>query len=697
LPPEHASPCAQPVPIGPSVHVVPSGEHEAPSGPHAEAPDDDGAELPLVEGVHATPAPAAAAEATAAADATRKIAVGALIEALLSRGLGSLYPAPRRVAAAALPERAGGTYPVGVLRFPRVYFLVALLAVVLPAPSLFADFYCDDTAFVLRLDGVAFTPNEGPFSLYDFASGAADQRARLVDSGALPWWTEDGLRLAFCRPLSSALLWVDHAIGGRHPLVYHLHSIAWYVLAVLAAAHLFRRLLREREAALASLLFAVSSAHWMLAAWPSARHVAVSGVFALAAIGLHVDARERRGALLSLPALGCAAVALAGGETALGAFAYVFAYEALGAVQPFARRARALAPWAVLFLAYAVLYRAAGFGVRASALYVDPVGDPAGYLAALPGRLAVLVDGALVGVPSELTVLDPRAVRVLAALGITAAVALGFLLRRALRVIDDENRRPLRWLLGGAVLAVLPGAASIPGDRVLFLPNVGVAAALSLVLLHAGKRGTGSSLAALPARAGVGVFALLHAVFSPLLFLVGSANLASTSHTAMRAATAADIPARPDLRVFGIGLSDALVGMYLGGSLGLAPRPEPRPRMVHLLSMAPHDHRVKRTDERTLEIAIDGGTVFDGPFSMVVRSAGAKLHAGDVVPFGTSTVRILDDDAGSPTRFAVSFDRPLDDPSIVFGVWEKGGLRTLAPPAVGEEVRVAHELGPMGF
>ncbi len=58
---------------------------------------------------------------------------------------------------------------------------------------------------------------------------------------ALPWWAVDGIRLSFFRPLSSALLVLDHAIAGRHPLPYHLHSIAWYVLAALAAALFFRR------------------------------------------------------------------------------------------------------------------------------------------------------------------------------------------------------------------------------------------------------------------------------------------------------------------------------------------------------------------------------------------------------------------------------------------------------------------------
>jgi len=123
--------------------------------------------------------------------------------------------------------------------------------------------------------------------------------------------TSDGLKLSFFRPLSSALFALDHAIAGRRPLPYHLQSLAWYVAAALSAVRLFRRLLPEREAALAALLFVVSPAHWMLAAWPSARHVAVSGFFAIHALSFHLAAREGpspRCRFDGLGALGCAAL-----------------------------------------------------------------------------------------------------------------------------------------------------------------------------------------------------------------------------------------------------------------------------------------------------------------------------------------------------------------------------------------------------
>jgi hypothetical protein len=587
-----------------------------------------------------------------------------------------------------------------VLRFPFALWLAGFLAAGLALPSVFADFYCDDQGMVLRLEGLAPGASSGPFGLYTFVPGDPGERHEFVDHGPLPWWTSDGLRLSFFRPLSSGLFALDHALWARNPLPYHLHSIAWYLSAVIAAAWLLRHLLPEREAAAAALLFAVSPAHWMLAAWPSARHVAISGTFAIAAIALHFRAREHpgpRGLGFATGALASAAVSLASGETALGAFAYISAYEIVGRSEPIAYRLRALAPWAAVLVVYACLYRVLGYGVRGSGAYVDPIGQPGAYLALLPSRLAVFVESALLGVPSEVTTFAPRTLPILAALGGFAATIFGALLRRASASLAPEAKRTLAWLLTGAVLATLPGAAGIPGDRILFLPNLGVAAALGVVLLRSGSRAPGQTASAWPARAGVGLFALVHVVLGPLLFAVGSAQLAWSSRAALALTSKAEIPAREGVNVIGIGLSDPLLGMYLGSSLWIAARPEPRPRVVDLLTMSSHDHRITRTDEKTLEIAIVGGTMLEDAFERVVRGSDAPLRTGDVVPLDTWTVRILDDVEGRPTRFSLTFDRPVDDPSIALVVWQDGALRALEPPAIGHQVLLKHQAGPMGI
>jgi hypothetical protein len=589
-------------------------------------------------------------------------------------------------------------FEITVLRFPRAYWIAAFLAIALAAPSVSADFFADDGVMVLRLEGSAPAPIPGPFHLYTFVSGAPEERHILVEHGPLPWWTSERLRISFFRPLSSALFAADQRIAGRRPLLYHLHTIAWYVAAVLAAGALLRRLLPPREAAAAALLFAASPAHWVIAAWPSARHVAVSGTFAFLAIALHLRGREREDLRARIGALLCAALALAGGETALGVFAYVAAYEILGRTEGLTRRFRALLPWGALALAYVALYKELGFGVHGSGQYIDPLSEPLAYLAALPVRLAVLANAALLGVPSELSTRAPHIVPVLATFGVVALAAFAWLLWRGKRDVPRELGSTLRWLLVGAVFATLPEVAGMPGDRGLLMPNLGITAALATVILHAGKRGENSSrLAAASAVFCVAVLALVHAVLGPCFFALEAGGLASMSHAAMTAATYAEIPLREGLRVWGIGTSDPLIGLYLECSLGLAPRPDPRPRQVHVLSMSSHDHLVRRTDDRTLEITVEGGALLEGALESLLRSPREPLHAGDEVPLGDWTVRVLADERGRPTRFAVSFDRSLDDPSMVFLVWKEKALRALVPPRVGQDVLVKHEPGPMGL
>ena len=586
-----------------------------------------------------------------------------------------------------------------VLRFPRVLWAVAILSVLLALPSLRAEFYGDDQAMVLTIEGVAPAPIPGPFHLYSFMTGAPGERDSLVRHSALPWWSVDGIRLSFFRPLSSALLVLDHALAGRHPLPYHVHSIAWYVLGALAAALLFRRLLPEREAALAALLFATSPAHWMLAAWPSARHVAISGALAMIALLLHVEVRERSeggSGCWSVASVACAALALCGGESALGLFGYVVAYELIGRREALSLRLRALVPWGALFFAYAATYKGLGFGMRGAGGYVDPLVQARTYLELLPGRLAVYCAAALLCIPSELSMFAPKVAGILAALGALAVLVFAALLRRAAQALDAELERTLAWLLVGALLAVLPAAASMPGDRVLFLSNLGLIAALAVVLLHAGRAAKPALLTWL-ARAGVALFAVVHVVLAPLSFAFGAWQLTTTSRVALQAAANAEIPVRAGMTVAGIGLSDPLVGMYLPASLYIAQRPEPRPVAVHLLSMSAHDHRLKRTADRSLEITILNGVLLDNALESLFRPASAPLRAGELVPLGAWTVQILEESAGRPSRFSVTFDRSLDDPSLTLLIWKGGALRSLAAPGLGQEVIVKHERGPMGI
>jgi hypothetical protein len=62
----------------------------------------------------------------------------------------------------------------------------------------------------------------------------------LREYGVLPWWSDDRLSIAFFRPLSSALLAIDHRWLDGGGFWSHVHALLWYGLV--AAARVLRLL-----------------------------------------------------------------------------------------------------------------------------------------------------------------------------------------------------------------------------------------------------------------------------------------------------------------------------------------------------------------------------------------------------------------------------------------------------------------------
>ena len=100
---------------------------------------------------------------------------------------------------------------------------IILLGVVLHLPSLGIGFYVDDYLHQLVLRGEA--PMH-PLALYDFGE-LADWTDREGDVGSFPWWSTPDWKARFFRPLSSATIWLDHAIFGDFALGYQLVSLGW--------------------------------------------------------------------------------------------------------------------------------------------------------------------------------------------------------------------------------------------------------------------------------------------------------------------------------------------------------------------------------------------------------------------------------------------------------------------------------------
>ena len=566
-------------------------------------------------------------------------------------------------------------------RLFRSPFLAPALALLVALPSLATLLYCDDVLMVARLEGLVAAPRAGAFWLYTFG----DAEGAFFRANPLFWWTDPALRISFFRPLASALFALDHALFGRASVGYHAHSIAWAVVAAALAGSLYRRVLGSR-AALAAVLFAVTPLHWMAVAWPSARHVLLAAAFGFAGLHAHLSARGR-GRLVAPGALAFFGAGLLASEATLGALGYVVAYELLGASDARKTRVRTLMPYVVLVAAYLLLYRALGHGAHASGAYVDPIGEPGAFVRGIPARFGALACAALLAVPSELSVLFPSAITPMLAVGVAALVVFGLAFRRAARALPAEEARAARWLALGALLAVVPALGGITGDRILFVPGLGISAAIAVVA----RGGAG----ALSARAVAVVLLGLHGALGPLMSFAQAASFAKASRAATDAVAHAEIPRGPGVKVAPVAIADPSLGMYLEPAMALAGFPEPH---AHPLSVSVHDHVLRRVDDTTLDVELLGGTLIDMPFEASVRAPDrAPLREGDVLETAGWKVRVVASRDGRPTRFRVTFDRPLDDPTLALVTWKGGGIRRVTVPPVGTDLVLHHESGTSGF
>ena len=371
----------------------------------------------------------------------------------------SLPPAPRRLSA------------------PRALILLFVLGAAVFAPALLSNYLLDDYLHASMLRGT-FPAERSPFELYDFVNDA--DRELLRAHGLLPWWTDPTLTIRFLRPLSSALLWVDHQLFGEHPLWPHLHSFLWWMAVVIGAAALFRRLFTPRVATMATFLFALAPCHAIPLAWLANREALVSLTLGIAGLLALLRVRESGRGWDALLAAVCFAISFAAGEYAISLTGYIVALELMnkGALS---RRALTLLPFALPAIVYLGIRSWMGFGSRGSGFYTDPLHDPVAFSLDAPRRAAILMIDAWLG-------LDQNTVNVSSSrwwVAILAIVLFAFFappIQRSLRERGPEEQHAARWLLLGALLALIPMLAVVPSPRLLGTSMLGFAPTIAIVI-----------------------------------------------------------------------------------------------------------------------------------------------------------------------------------------------------------------------
>lgn len=560
----------------------------------------------------------------------------------------------------------------------RAFFaLLLILGVIALWPSLRAPLWLDDYTHAAMVDG-NFPAPRGPLDLYDFV-GDADRTA-LVHRGVLPWWTSPELKIRFFRPLSSAVLWLDHRAFAHRPFPMHLHSLAWWVALVLLAHALYARVFGPRVAFAATAMFALAPCHAVPIAWLANREALMSVAFGLAGLNALVRWREGGRVWLAFAAAFAFAMAHAAGEYALCFFGYVVGLELARARDTLARRAASLATFAVPSAAYLAARWALHYGTAGSGFYRDPMTDPLIFLEQAPRRLASL----LLDVWWTLDA-DGWAVTTawwgLALVVVLSALVLALPLRRAIAAQDGLRRRYATWLLVGSCLALLPVLPVAPSARVAQAAVFGAAPLAALVIdraWFAAAPGPLSGAGQLTAFAAT-LLAFAQLVHGPVTsWLEGRDFRRQAEAFAQRSQWLRErVPpaARAHVVIERAGWQTVLFTQFALDEHGVPPAE------WRALALANHI-LVLRTGARTLDVVIPKGRTYfpTGPNDLFRNS---PLPEGADIEMPGLHVVVVSDGSKQAGRVRVTFDRDLDDPSFTWITERAEGFRFEPPPAIG--------------
>ena len=550
---------------------------------------------------------------------------------------------------------------------PRVFVLVALLALLLGLPTLDVGLIGDDLGqqgFLRR--ALAGEVGGRWWDMFVLVDSDAARTTGMRTAGRMPWWVDPELHIAFFRPASAATHLLDQWAWPNSPAAMHLQSVLWYVLACVLATALGRRLASSPAiGGLAGLTWCLMVSHASALGWLAQRNGLLATVGGFACLLAHDRWRRegwRPGALLAPLAL---LAALLGAELGICTLGGLIAYAlVLDRGQP-GSRVLSLLPCVAVVVVWRLGYDALGYGAHGSAAYLDPVRDPLGFLAALPERLTWLT--ALSFAP-PLVIDIPIVLWSLLVAGLGCAL-IGFVI---VRRRSDEGRRAGAALLG-SLLGLIPLVASVPGERVLLLTSFGVALAIAELL------GAWSKARSLALRTVAGVVATVHLALALIVFSFGSREFDQLAFEG-------EAPPR------GIGLPNAglerrgLVIVHARDHLSASHLPLARvghglaaPNFTWILHTGPDEPEIVRIDDRTLELHDHEGWLRE-PFAAYFRNVHTlPFEVGDEVRTLDFVAKVIEVEAGTPTRVQFRFRATLEHPSLVFAYWDGDDFATWTP------------------
>lgn len=546
-----------------------------------------------------------------------------------------------------MPERLQA-----LLAHPWAPLALVLLSLVLALPALTGGWSADDFVHQMVLQGGHdLGPRRPLLDLFTFLEPGT-WNAALAERGLLPWSSDPESRISFFRPVAAATHWLDSKLWPGSAPLQHAHSLLWWGLALLGVRQVTQDTGPPWVAALALLLFALDDAHAVPVTWIANRNVLICLALSTAALRLHQ--LQRPGwALLPM------ALALCASEAAIGAAAYILAWE-LTRDGPRSKALLRLTPLVLLILAWRVFYNLAGYGAQRSALYVDPVRSPMAFTLASLERGPILLLGQWLGMPVELWMVSEAGMRwTMAGVGWVFL----FLLLIALYPLLKESRHARFWAIG-SFASTLPLCAAFPMDRLLLFPGLGAAALLALWVQQGGR---GARLMLLLALPGALLFPAKIWGFNPM----------------MRAVTQTPLPPTQDPEEPLVFVNGSIFGSFYQ-VLGPMAQGKPTPESVSLLAPAWTSLVVQRPQEAVLEIRAEGGW-FQLPVEQIAvdpTQLGEGPFSGP--GFTAEVVEWTEDHRPLQVRFTFA-----DIESRRFLVWQDGTIEDWPVPPIGSQMQLS--------
>jgi hypothetical protein len=580
----------------------------------------------------------------------------------------------------------------------RVVLAATSLGVLLTLPALWTGFAQDDFFFLMIFKGAPGLEvlDLGLTDTFSFSKGDPAARTPLMDRGYYPWWVADGWKINFCRPIASLSHWADYQFFGEAAWPMHAHSLILYGLLVAVAALLYRRFIPlAGGAALAAMLFAMDSGHAIPATWLAMRNALLALLFGL--LVLYSHDRWRRDTRRWWPhgplALLWLALALLSAEAAVAVGGYLLAYALF--LDPAVRQPRrgtrlyglaiaiaALLPYLAVVVAWRVAYATLGYGTEASGLYVDPVADAAIFLNELPARMAILMLGLFALPDAAVWSLAPAAIgRILLAGAGLFLVLSGWALWPLLR-----KRPEARFLLLGAILAMVPACATLPMDRNLLFASFGAMGVVGLYLSDQAQSRHGSPKTSFYIVISI-IFVVSHLFVAPIGLILGTQQLTGMNRILTGSNPSIPTTLATSTRIVAINTPTDLLGASL--PIFRAERGLPLPERWWWLYSGVSAVTVERTGDQSL-ILRPAQPYLAPTWAQVFRSpASQPLREGDEVRLNGLAIRVLKSTPeGRPTEVRFDFDVTLEDASLYFVTWQNGAYLPFEPPAVGATQQV---------